>query len=174
MTDDKIYDILGEEIRPGCLIGYSSSNTMEVAIVSKITIETGRPGPNPRSSKRRMNIFSKSSREIWKEIPRSSLRLIKRRWRNGKELERHKGVRGKPDMARVPDGHEPFIRNNWIMLDKGTTQNRILVINNPFFHMDNEAIARQLEIVDLAKDQGLIPEDYILGKPFGLEDSEEE
>jgi hypothetical protein len=137
--NDAIYDLLGEEILPGCLISYASGNIMEIAIVSNIKPE-----------ELRLNFLMKSRRKLYKT-----------EW-----VKRPRGKRKKPRLhkRRTFAGYTDWkIRTSWIKLEDEEIQNRIVVIKNPFFHMDNPNVAKQLEIVDMAKDQGLIPEEYVLG-----------
>lgn len=75
------------------------------------------------------------------------------------------------------------VRRNWIMLTEGEmSQNKLVAIKNPLFLLNNKSIAAQMEVIDMAKDVGILPPDYIFGQPLDvelnledeLEDEEEE
>lgn len=59
------------------------------------------------------------------------------------------------------------------LLSTDVYQQHLVVINNPYFLLENPKIAEQNKIADLAIDQGFLPKDYYLGmsvKPSVVED----
>jgi len=45
-------------------------------------------------------------------------------------------------------------------------QQHLVVITQPLFALDNKRIAKVLQIVDMAKDAGFLPHDYVFGTPL--------
>ena len=157
----EIVDLVGEPVKPGSLVAFSKSGVGELQVGIVIDIFPDR-----------LTYFIKSRRKRYKKI------------QTGK---------GMPPVGPNKYKHKTYqktflgygewkIRKGWISLVKDKfTQNRLVVVKNPLFLLSNENIANQLEIIDMAKDAGLLPQDYIFGQPTDLievdlpdDDSEEE
>lgn len=62
------------------------------------------------------------------------------------------------------------ITKGWITLQRGYNDNIIVVEpSQAFLALNNDKIKRVLRAVDIAKDEGLLPDDYKLAKPFSDE-----
>lgn len=141
----EIVDLIGEPVKPGSLVAFSKSGVGELQVGIVIEVFSDR-----------LTYFIKSRRRKYKykstTIPFSPIYS---------GLGRIK----KKDKTFIGYG-EWKIRKGWISLVPGqSTQNRLVVIKNPLFLLSNENIANQLEIIDMAKDAGLLPEDYVFGQP---------
>ncbi len=160
MEEQIATDILGEEITTGCLVGFAAGTTMDIAIVSSISIKN-----------RRLSFLVKKERKKYKKVLKDSDEFRNRKYRfgwkhvKGSDKVGSSNIQYKYKFARIVLLIEDYVGPSWIQIERGLTQNRILVIKNPMFHMDNKKVVSQIELVDIAKDQGLIPDGYVLGQP---------
>jgi len=135
-------DLFGEKILLGSLVAFTKGNQLDLEIGIVI-----------RMDKYNINYPIKCTKHVYKYEPK---RNGKRRF--GKKIK----------TQRTVIGSKEGIRSSWISINEDTElQGRFVVIKNPLFHLNNPAIIAQLEIMDMAKDKGLLPEDYKLGVPFG-------
>lgn len=51
-----------------------------------------------------------------------------------------------------------------IFVYKRDVENRVMVLKDPLFYVDNKRVERQLRIADLAKERGIFPSSYELGE----------
>jgi len=163
----EIYDIVGEEICIGSLIAFPKGNQGELEVGIVVGIQDGT-----------INYLIKTRRAIYDKPTKQQLK----RWRAYSQNYGgySRGPRAVHRRPRKPKGKrlgysDWQAKKSWISIkSKETIQNRIVVIKNPLYHLNNPSIASQLEIMDLGKDKGLLPADYQLGKPetINLEDEE--
>lgn len=73
-------------------------------------------------------------------------------------------------VVRLGWGKADKVTKGWIEIVRGYNDNIIVVEpGQAFLALNNDKIKKVLRAVDLAKDEGLLPDDYKLGKPFATE-----
>lgn len=148
-----MFDLVGEEIRVGSLIAFSKANESTLCIGIVIEINNDQ-----------INYPIKSVKNKYKTLKGKTSYRPNKKWPHGRPKY------GKPRKKIISS--TSCIRKSYIKINpRSDTQGRIIVIKNPMFLLDNPKIAEQLEVMDMAKDVGLLPRDYELGIP--VEDSDE-
>lgn len=144
----EIVDLVGEPVKPGSLIAFSKSGKGELQVGIVIEIFSDK-----------LTYFLKGRRRIYK-------------YATNYVVPPNKAFRRGPRAGRTFIGYSDWkIRKGWISLTKNEfIQNRLVVIKHPLFLLNNMNIANQLEIIDMAKDAGLLPQDYIFGQPTDIAD----
>ena len=66
-------------------------------------------------------------------------------------------------MKTIYRGTVPRLHSYQIKVHKDELEDRIMILKNPLFYVHSKKIAHLLEIADLAKDAGMLPDDYELG-----------
>lgn len=147
----EIVDIVGEPVKPGSLIAFSKSGQgeLQVGIVAEIFSD-------------KLTYFLKSRKKKYQYS-----QSYYKRTANSNGGRPRRG----PAPGRIFLGYGEWkIRKGWVTLLKDKyTQTRLVVIKDPLFLLDNDNIAKQLEIVDMAKDAGYLPQDYEFGQPTEIQ-----
>jgi hypothetical protein len=157
----EIYDIVGEEIRVGSLIAFPKGNQGELEVGIVVGISDGT-----------INYLIKSRKSLYDKPTDDQLRKYRRgqSYSYGPRRRHRRKPRGK-----FLGYSEWFAKKSWINIKSGESiQNRIVVIKNPLYHLNNPSISEQLEIMDLGKDKEFLPANYHLGKPDSIVDDNED
>jgi hypothetical protein len=130
-----LIDMFGEEILPGHLICYASGSQMKAGIVADI---------NQKPAKHQSywgynNHYPAGKIFVYYIGATTSSKII------GHVKPYPTATYTTPEFEQIK--HE-YLAKASLKIEEGPLQNRIMVLKNPFYHIDNPNVVKQLKIVD--------------------------